>query len=514
MNFLLAVFRRTAMCCLLCLIILATSVSTAQAQPITVKINDMTLASDSAPLVINGRLLLPMRSIFEAIGATIDYFPDTRIIEASKGATFIKLSVDSKIVTVNGEIIVLDVAPFIHQARVYIPARFASETLGATVGFDQGKRIVNISTCSIGRDSINKVDQVARIKSNDFGRAELSPIPQLFIYNNNCDWKATGETFLFTLAAEHTWNIPAVKDIKILPGPNPQQVTVGKADNASMTISYPKPNVMKLYVEKYSPWIDDSLMVPMNVVLKNPDGAIKVVVSREGTGQSETFTIADALKPPQGILISKQKAQIELLEYLNLNANVFPYDAYDTGVIWSSSDLRIASVDQTGLVRGLALGTAVINVRTKQGSFSDYCMIEVIPEYYSIIYDYADHVNRIKTMVVPIPAQNARHAGITADIRLLSPGKWNIDRYRDELMYNQASTDYPFIAKSQDTLMDIEFPDEQTLRITMRSAQGWSSGDSLSIPLNIRLENPSGEIIVSVSQVSGAFENQTYRFAQ
>ncbi len=514
MNFLRTVSRTTYLCCILCLIIFTAPVDLAQAQSIAVSINDAALASDSPPLVVNGRLLLPMRSIFEAIGATVDYFPDARIIEAKNDDTFIKLAIDSKIVTVNGEIIVLDVAPFIYQSRVYVPARFAAETLGAEVDFDQSKRRVSISTCSIGQSSVNKVDQTARIKANDFGRAELFPIPQLYLYNNNCDWKADGETFLFTLAAEHSWNIPAVKNIKILSGPNPQQVTVGKADNASMTISYPKPNVMKLHVEKYSPWIDDFFMVPMSVVLKNPDGAIKVVVSREGAGQNETFTIADALKPPQGILISKQKAQIELLEYLNLNANVFPHDAYDTGAIWSSSDLRIASVDQTGLVRGLALGTAVINVRTKQGSFSDYCMVEVIPEYYSIIYDYADHVDKIKPMVIPIPAQNARHAGITADIRLLSPGKWNIDRYRDELMYNQLSKEYPFIAKSQDTLMDIEFPDEQTLRITMRSPQGWSSGDSLSIPLNIRLENPSGEIIVSVTQVSGSFENQTYRFAQ
>ncbi len=68
-----------------------------------------------------------------------------------------------------------------------------------------------------------------------------------------------------------------------------------------------------------------------------------------------------------------------------LTATVYPENATNKGVTWSSANPSVATVDQNGLVTAVAAGTAVITARTLDGGFSDTCLVTVaVPGPYLI----------------------------------------------------------------------------------------------------------------------------------
>ena len=98
------------------------------------------------PLEINGHILLPVRAIFEALGATVDYSaPDHKVTATLNGNTLV-LVIGSKNAYVNGELRVMDVAAKEVGGRVFIPVRFAAESLNGTVDYVESSRTAFIKT--------------------------------------------------------------------------------------------------------------------------------------------------------------------------------------------------------------------------------------------------------------------------------------------------------------------------------------------------------------------------------
>lgn len=150
---------------LACLISAPSSAINPQPEPpneIRVLVDDNPLSLDVAPIIDQGRTLVPLRAIFEALGATIEWNGAERRITARKGRRTISLQVgnpQASIVTellpwVDGfaqengpttsqdEQVPLDVAPKIVNDRTMVPVRFVSEALGAAVDWDGTERKV------------------------------------------------------------------------------------------------------------------------------------------------------------------------------------------------------------------------------------------------------------------------------------------------------------------------------------------------------------------------------------
>lgn len=113
---------------------------------IRIRLEGELLKIDTQPVNVNGRILLPMRALFEALGATVNWDAKTRSVTASKGDISLKLTLDSKEAVVNGKNITLDVAPTLHQSKTLVPVRFVAESLNAKVEWDESSRYVNIMT--------------------------------------------------------------------------------------------------------------------------------------------------------------------------------------------------------------------------------------------------------------------------------------------------------------------------------------------------------------------------------
>lgn len=114
--------------------------------PVNVKLNQKYLEFDTAPRVINERTMVPMRNIFEEIGATVEWNQDTQTVKSRKGEDTIEITIGSKKVKVNGKEILLDVSAQAINARTYVPVRFISEALNTEVNWDNRTQTVEIKT--------------------------------------------------------------------------------------------------------------------------------------------------------------------------------------------------------------------------------------------------------------------------------------------------------------------------------------------------------------------------------
>lgn len=94
--------------------------------------------------VKNDATMVPMRGIFERMGAEVLWNEATRTVTAKRGATTIVLRPDAAEAVVNGAATALPVAPEIVEGHLYMPLRFVAETLGATVAWDQALYRVSI----------------------------------------------------------------------------------------------------------------------------------------------------------------------------------------------------------------------------------------------------------------------------------------------------------------------------------------------------------------------------------
>lgn len=86
-----------------------------------------------AALVKDGHIYVPLRSMFEEMGATVSVSSDGRTVTAARSDVTVSVTLDKPEVTVNGESRPLDVPPILYKGVVLVPVRVLSEALGAYV---------------------------------------------------------------------------------------------------------------------------------------------------------------------------------------------------------------------------------------------------------------------------------------------------------------------------------------------------------------------------------------------
>ncbi len=109
------------------------SVATAQSPEIAVFVGDEWLELDVPPVIQEGRTLVPMRAILEALGAFVHWEAGEQKVTASKEGLKLEMWVGKPQAMVNGVEAMMDVPPRIIDGRTLIPLRFVSENLGEQV---------------------------------------------------------------------------------------------------------------------------------------------------------------------------------------------------------------------------------------------------------------------------------------------------------------------------------------------------------------------------------------------
>jgi hypothetical protein len=196
--------------------------SIAYASP-KVTLDGKQLTFDVPPVIDSGRTLVPLRAIFEALGATVQWNANNQTIVATKGDTSIQLTVGKTSATKNGVQIALDVPPKIIDGRTLVPLRFIGEALGCQVNWDESTQTVSISDTASG--------------STTSQPASSSPAPAVV-----GQW----EPDTWSDGLGQAWNIPGEPNIGVL--------TTNMVDpgNGNLNYIYGKPITIQLYLSNSS----------------------------------------------------------------------------------------------------------------------------------------------------------------------------------------------------------------------------------------------------------------------
>lgn len=117
-----------------------------QAQDIPITIDGQVLKTDQPPVIQDGRTLVPLRAIFEGLGADVSWDDINRTITSSRSSSYISLTVDQRDAYINGQQVTLDVPPTIINNRTLVPVRVVGEALKATVTWNAESRSITIDS--------------------------------------------------------------------------------------------------------------------------------------------------------------------------------------------------------------------------------------------------------------------------------------------------------------------------------------------------------------------------------
>jgi hypothetical protein len=90
--------------------------------------------------------MVPLRSVFEWLGAEVKWIPQALTIIANRGdQEIVLMRLDSDEATVNAKKVPLPQRPIQRDGVTYVPLRFSAEAFGASVGFDAAGGSITIT---------------------------------------------------------------------------------------------------------------------------------------------------------------------------------------------------------------------------------------------------------------------------------------------------------------------------------------------------------------------------------
>lgn len=115
------------------------------AENVNVVLNGMPISFDVPAQTINDRTMVPMRAIFEAIGAEVDWDDESQTAYGYKTGINIHIQVDSNVMLKNFNDILLDTPAQLIDGRVLVPVRAVSESFGINVDWDEASKTVKLT---------------------------------------------------------------------------------------------------------------------------------------------------------------------------------------------------------------------------------------------------------------------------------------------------------------------------------------------------------------------------------
>ncbi len=118
-----------------------------EAKAIIVMVDEDVVKFDGTqPMELQGHIMVPIRGIFEKIGAYLEYDPANHKITARRANESVELKIGNKIANKNGAEIILEYPASIVGGYTMVPLRFIAESLGAKVRFAPDTNTVTILT--------------------------------------------------------------------------------------------------------------------------------------------------------------------------------------------------------------------------------------------------------------------------------------------------------------------------------------------------------------------------------
>lgn len=241
-------------------------------------------------------------------------------------------------------------------------AKGASDTLTATVSPDDApdKGV----TWASSDEKVCTVDQNGKVAAVDVGTAVIT---------------AKTNDGGFTASCNVTVSIP-VTGISL--DQTSLNLTIGDTDKLTATITPAGATDQAVSWSTNNPNI---VTVDSNGNVTAVGGGTVIITATTHDGSFSAHCIVNVAMPVSGITISKATDTIKVGSTDTLTAAVAPVNAHDQAVVWSSSDPKIATVDQNGRVSAIAIGKSTITATTHDGGYTAECIVTVPVTYKQLI---------------------------------------------------------------------------------------------------------------------------------
>lgn len=113
---------------------------------INVNLDGKIIVFDEYPIIENGRTLVPLRKIFEELGASVSWDSSSKTAVSQKNGTTVRVQIDNTDMYVNNALKKLDVSAKLINGRTFVPARAIAEAYGCSVAWDEKNNVVIIKT--------------------------------------------------------------------------------------------------------------------------------------------------------------------------------------------------------------------------------------------------------------------------------------------------------------------------------------------------------------------------------
>jgi len=234
--------------CLGITVALFAGAKTVSADEITIELDGKTIEFDVNPEIIDGRTLVPLRKIFEEIGATVKWDGETQTVSARKSSKTVTLTINTAEMNIDKgdtdesgnpilETVTLEVPAQIVYGRTLVPCRAISEAFGLDIEWDEANRTVLIT--SEDNEDESWKENVASINLSDmtFEGNGIEINENQILISSGGDYTLTG-----TLA-DGNITISAKEKVKLrlnganITSSNAPCIFVKEADKAYITIS-------------------------------------------------------------------------------------------------------------------------------------------------------------------------------------------------------------------------------------------------------------------------------------
>ena len=115
------------------------------ARPINVEVNGQRVQfTGTRPMQMGDHVMIPLRGVFEKMGASVDWKESNQTVLAQRGTNRVELRINDRTAYINGNAMAVNNPAVMIDGSTMVPIRFVSESLGATVDWDETAGLVSI----------------------------------------------------------------------------------------------------------------------------------------------------------------------------------------------------------------------------------------------------------------------------------------------------------------------------------------------------------------------------------
>lgn len=130
-------------------------------QEIKIYVNDTKIQFDVPPAFIQNRTMVPIRAVFEAMGAIVEWNNDTKTVTITRG-TIVQVQLDNRRALINGKPVMMEVPATGLDGRILVPLRFIGEALEAEVEWVNSTKTAFVNDISEQKEDTGNIQNWGR----------------------------------------------------------------------------------------------------------------------------------------------------------------------------------------------------------------------------------------------------------------------------------------------------------------------------------------------------------------